>query len=186
MAPAKRKAKTAADSTGAVATKRQKKVIEATASSSRPSRTLLAEAAAPRSTRSSISGKPVPEKSIKNTTKASVNRIAKKPALKTATKVEATNSRKRGKSAKTITDEEEAIASREESSVLVDVPIREKPAIAAEAEEEAEVNGEGPAYWLMKAEPESRIEKGKDVKFSIDDLEAANEPEGWDGMYQLY
>ena len=36
---------------------------------------------------------------------------------------------------------------------------------------------------LMKAEPESRIERGKDVKFSIDDLEAAKEPEGWDGMY---
>ena len=35
---------------------------------------------------------------------------------------------------------------------------------------------------LMKAEPESRIERGKDVKFSIDDLEAAKEPEGWDGM----
>lgn len=53
----------------------------------------------------------------------------------------------------------------------------------AKAEEEAEADGEeGPAYWLMKAEPESRIEKGKDVKFSIDDLQAAKEPEGWDGM----
>ena len=36
-------------------------------------------------------------------------------------------------------------------------------------------------YWLMKAEPESRIEKGHDVKFSIDDLAARTEPEGWDG-----
>ena len=35
----------------------------------------------------------------------------------------------------------------------------------------------------MKAEPESRLEKGKDVKFSINDLEAAKEPEGWDGVY---
>ena len=26
------------------------------------------------------------------------------------------------------------------------------------------------------------MEKGKDVKFSIDDLKAANEPEGWDGV----
>jgi hypothetical protein len=33
----------------------------------------------------------------------------------------------------------------------------------------------------MKAEPESRIEKGKDVKFSIDDLKACAEPEAWDG-----
>lgn len=34
----------------------------------------------------------------------------------------------------------------------------------------------------MKAEPNSRIEKGKDVKFSIEDLEAATRPEPWDGM----
>ena len=33
----------------------------------------------------------------------------------------------------------------------------------------------------MKAEPESRFEKGVDVKFSIDDLKAAKEPEPWDG-----
>jgi hypothetical protein len=36
-------------------------------------------------------------------------------------------------------------------------------------------------YWLMKAEPETRLEKGMDVKFSIDDLAAKTEPEGWDG-----
>ena len=37
-------------------------------------------------------------------------------------------------------------------------------------------------YWLMKAEPDSRIEKGVDVKFSIDDLAARQEPEAWDGV----
>ena len=37
------------------------------------------------------------------------------------------------------------------------------------------------SYWLMKAEPETRIEKGKDVKFSIDDLRACRKPAGWDG-----
>ncbi|KAF8245203.1 DUF55-domain-containing protein, partial [Wilcoxina mikolae CBS 423.85] len=37
-------------------------------------------------------------------------------------------------------------------------------------------------YWLMKAEPETRIEKGKDVKFSIDDLAACDSPQGWDGV----
>ena len=37
-------------------------------------------------------------------------------------------------------------------------------------------------YWLMKAEPESRYERGVDVKFSIDDLAACTEPEPWDGM----
>ncbi|KAL2827439.1 PUA-like domain-containing protein [Aspergillus cavernicola] len=40
----------------------------------------------------------------------------------------------------------------------------------------------GPSYWLLKAEPESRMEKGKDVKFSIDDLRDAKEPEPWDGV----
>jgi hypothetical protein len=39
----------------------------------------------------------------------------------------------------------------------------------------------GKQYWLMKAEPESRLENGVDVKFSIDDLMNAEEPEGWDG-----
>lgn len=33
----------------------------------------------------------------------------------------------------------------------------------------------------MKAEPESRFEKGIDIKFSIDDLAAKKEPEPWDG-----
>lgn len=33
----------------------------------------------------------------------------------------------------------------------------------------------------MKAEPESRLEKGHDIKFSIDDLAAKKDPEPWDG-----
>ncbi|CAG7562622.1 unnamed protein product [Fusarium equiseti] len=41
---------------------------------------------------------------------------------------------------------------------------------------------DGKWYWLMKAEPETRIENGVDVKFSIDDLKAKTEPEGWDGI----
>jgi hypothetical protein len=40
----------------------------------------------------------------------------------------------------------------------------------------------GRQYWLMKAEPESRLEKGHDIKFSIDDLAAKTEPEPWDGI----
>ena len=175
MAPAKRKAKTAADKTGTATSKRQKKNIEPTASSSRPSRASLSEAAAPRSTRSSISGKSAPDPPTKKATKASVKMAAKN----CVPKVKAIASRKRGKSAKPSVHGEETTAPEGKSTVVVDVPFREKP---AEAEDEAEVNGEGPAYWLMKAEPESRIEKGKDVKFSIDDLEAAKVPEGWDGM----
>lgn len=36
-------------------------------------------------------------------------------------------------------------------------------------------------YWLMKAEPNDRYENGVNVKFSIDDLAAAEVPEPWDG-----
>ncbi|KAG1752512.1 PUA-like domain-containing protein [Suillus paluster] len=36
-------------------------------------------------------------------------------------------------------------------------------------------------YWLMKAEPDSRIVKGKDVKFSVDDFEAVRTTP-WEGV----
>ncbi|CAE6422191.1 unnamed protein product [Rhizoctonia solani] len=36
-------------------------------------------------------------------------------------------------------------------------------------------------YWLMKAEPDSRIVKGKDVKFSVDDFEACVTT-SWEGV----
>jgi predicted RNA-binding protein with PUA-like domain len=36
-------------------------------------------------------------------------------------------------------------------------------------------------HWLIKGEGESRIEKGKDVKFSIDDLESLG-CSSWDGV----
>ena len=183
MAPVKRKVNTNADPTGTAATKRQKRIIEQTASSSRPNRSSLAAAAAPRSTRSSVNGKSEPAESAKNVAKVAVSEKAKKPATKAATNVKATDGRKRGKSTKSATKEDEVSESRETSAIIVDVPIREKLAVDAGIEEEAEVNDEGPAFWLMKAEPESRIEKGKDVKFSIDDLKSANEPEAWDGMY---
>ncbi|KAH8118754.1 PUA-like domain-containing protein [Phellopilus nigrolimitatus] len=37
------------------------------------------------------------------------------------------------------------------------------------------------SYYLMKAEPNSRIEKGKDVKFSVDDFEAVKTT-SWEGV----
>ncbi|KAF8740144.1 hypothetical protein AX14_008557 [Amanita brunnescens Koide BX004] len=36
-------------------------------------------------------------------------------------------------------------------------------------------------YWLLKAEPESRIVKGKDVKFSVDDFETVK-MSPWEGV----
>ncbi|XP_051052888.1 thymocyte nuclear protein 1 isoform X2 [Phodopus roborovskii] len=39
------------------------------------------------------------------------------------------------------------------------------------------------SYWLMKSEPESRLEKGVDVKFSIEDLKAQPKQIAcWDGV----
>lgn len=40
----------------------------------------------------------------------------------------------------------------------------------------------GRQYWLLKAEPEPRYERGVNVSFSIDDLAAKTEPEPWDGI----
>ncbi|XP_012974859.1 thymocyte nuclear protein 1 isoform X2 [Mesocricetus auratus] len=38
-------------------------------------------------------------------------------------------------------------------------------------------------YWLMKSEPESRLEKGVDMKFSIEDLKAQPKQTAcWDGV----
>ncbi|KAF7597267.1 hypothetical protein BBP40_008109 [Aspergillus hancockii] len=55
---------------------------------------------------------------------------------------------------------------------------------SADAKTESRPNkdGSGRSYWLMKAEPESRLEKGVDVKFSIDDLASRRKPEPWDGV----
>ena len=47
---------------------------------------------------------------------------------------------------------------------------------------EALEEDDGPKYWLLKAEPESRIHNGKDVKFSIDDLMNVDVPEPWSGV----
>ena len=41
----------------------------------------------------------------------------------------------------------------------------------------------GRQFWLMKSEPESRVDKGEDVKFSLDDLAAAKDgTECWEGV----
>jgi EVE domain len=37
-------------------------------------------------------------------------------------------------------------------------------------------------YFLLKAEPDTRIENGIDISFSIDDLASRTSPEPWDGI----
>ncbi|XP_053125376.1 thymocyte nuclear protein 1 [Hemicordylus capensis] len=54
-----------------------------------------------------------------------------------------------------------------------------------EGEVTAEQQGSKPTYshWLMKSEPESRFEKGVDVKFGIEDLKSQpNQTACWDGV----
>ncbi|KAL8762487.1 MAG: hypothetical protein Q9184_001522 [Pyrenodesmia sp. 2 TL-2023] len=75
-------------------------------------------------------------------------------------------------------------AHRHSSSSLseVAIPVRDKKNGVVKDEASEDDESDGPSYWLMKAEPDSRFEKGKDVKFSIDDLKDATEPEAWDGV----
>ncbi|KAF9975040.1 hypothetical protein BGZ73_001447, partial [Actinomortierella ambigua] len=54
---------------------------------------------------------------------------------------------------------------------------KDPPASQLDDRKEGEIK-----IWLMKAEPDSRVVKGKDVKFSIDDLAAMpNGTSPWDG-----
>jgi predicted RNA-binding protein with PUA-like domain len=44
-------------------------------------------------------------------------------------------------------------------------------------------NKDGISYWLMKSEPESRIENGHEMKFSFEDLKAnKDQTTWWDGV----
>ncbi|KAI1803544.1 PUA-like domain-containing protein [Daldinia bambusicola] len=57
-----------------------------------------------------------------------------------------------------------------------------QPSTTPKAESDETASSSGRSYWLLKAEPESRLENGVDVKFSIDDLASRTEPEPWDGI----
>ncbi|KAF2756266.1 DUF55-domain-containing protein [Pseudovirgaria hyperparasitica] len=59
--------------------------------------------------------------------------------------------------------------------------IATKPAAKEAAAPERDHDRET-AFWLMKAEPDSRIVKGQDVAFSVDDLANCEHPESWDGV----
>ncbi|XP_060107175.1 thymocyte nuclear protein 1 [Heteronotia binoei] len=54
---------------------------------------------------------------------------------------------------------------------------------AGRASTKQEGNQKTYTHWLMKSEPESRLEKGVDVKFGIEDLKMqANQTACWDGV----
>ncbi|KAG2420854.1 hypothetical protein HFD88_000468 [Aspergillus terreus] len=108
-------------------------------------------------------------------------RPRKDPNAKVTSKPEAPKSgRGRGRPRKSIdpngtnTTTEKTEKTTEEKSESADAK--------AEDEDAEEDDDSGRSYWLMKAEPESRMEKGVDVKFSIDDLRERTKPEPWDGV----
>lgn len=187
----KHNVKTAAEPVAEPAAKlnRSTKAVEATASSTRPSRTTLAASQVPRSTRSSSNGTPV--KGLGKAVNKSMSSAKKSNALTKRAKT-AKSTTARGKKARKATSaaayDEEAPAAvskgRHQANISVKLSAKEGQAVEAYSDDEAEDDNEGPSYWLMKAEPGSRVEKGEDVKFSIDDLKAASTPEGWDGKHR--
>lgn len=172
---------------------RSKKTVETTASSTRPNRVALALASAPRSTRSSSGSTPI--KNVKKASGRSKSSIANGAPVKAETKAVAkprANSSKKVGTAKDAAVEKAELGELKEASstkangrrqanVSVEVSAKERQSLNHVSDDEADEDNDGPSYWLMKAEPDSRIEKGKDVKFSIDDLKAATAPEAWDG-----
>lgn len=100
-------------------------------------------------------------------------KVAAKAESVTEKAPNAASVRKRGRPRK-LKAEAEPVAEEDSahSDIEVDVP---------EQDGGVETKDSDIQYWLMKAEPNSRMEKGHDVKFSIDDLMAKTEPEAWDG-----
>ena len=200
MASTKRKVDAVADATAPPAKKGRrtsetgdkKTNVNKTATSSRPKRLSISAANAPRNPRSSNSAPTTPSETTKKVTKPSRNGSVTKSNTKTVSpKGRKSNAKTFSpKGRKTVKQSRKAAVPKEEieaaqnglqkANVSIEVPTR--PKSEANVEPEVEENIDGPSYWLMKAEPESRIEKGKDVKFSIDDLRAAKSPEGWDGV----
>ncbi|TQW00015.1 AT DNA binding protein [Cordyceps javanica] len=86
----------------------------------------------------------------------------------------AKSDKKQNKKAGTLKDDEKRATNRAGSE---DPDVDSIPSVNPDAPKH-----EGEWYWLMKAEPETRMENGHDVRFSIDDLRAKTKPEGWDGI----
>ncbi|KAL5323254.1 hypothetical protein ACEPPN_007788 [Leptodophora sp. 'Broadleaf-Isolate-01'] len=110
---------------------------------------------------------------------------ARVPAPKKAKK----ESKKELKNDSKAAEKTETVANGKEEEGLDDKSTKQaepsKPTTATAKAKPTEDSPTGRQYWLLKAEPESRIEKGKDIKFSIDDLAAKTEPEPWDARNNL-
>ncbi|OAQ97541.1 hypothetical protein LLEC1_01116 [Akanthomyces lecanii] len=102
--------------------------------------------------------------------------------VKSPKKVAATSAAKPGKkeAKKSKATAEVAAQERADRAESEDPDVDAIPALNPEA-----ARHDGEWYWLMKAEPETRMENGHDVRFSIDDLRAKTKPEGWDARNNM-
>nr|XP_060643674.1 thymocyte nuclear protein 1 [Anolis sagrei ordinatus] len=94
--------------------------------------------------------------------------------------------KKRGRGALSATKEPDSKIAKSEPPKKRDAPNPAKgktKLLASEKGDELEGSKKTYSHWLMKSEPESRFEKGVDVKFGIEDLKAQpNQTACWDGV----
>ncbi|KAG7471341.1 hypothetical protein MATL_G00123560 [Megalops atlanticus] len=96
----------------------------------------------------------------------------------------------RGGPVKSKQSESPASSGKEQEDEDFTVDVGRKKRKAPQAEKSGKTTNTGAAaekkvycHWLMKSEPESRFEKGVDVKFGIEDLKALPNQTGcWDGV----
>lgn len=143
-----------------------------------------------------------PPKAAKETAKASVSN-EQVDTVKKAAKAEKVAGRGRGRPKKDVKDLKDLKSGKTSDAKRKTPKVRagrakEKEAKAAagdivddlpdgistevDEDDETLTDDSGRQYWLMKAEPESRMENGIDMKFSIDDLKERNGPEPWEGV----
>lgn len=135
----------------------------------------------------------VEQPSLRRPSSKKVERTAKPVVTKQTLRVKPTpaSAVKRGRPAGSKNKEPRTVAAKPTKAARPTTPKKStkagKTKIAAEAnfvEGLTQPDDPGAAeyqYWLMKAEPDSRIEKGIDVAYPIDKLATATEPEPWDG-----
>jgi hypothetical protein len=102
--------------------------------------------------------------------------VSKTPALKSRSGATAKAKEPKPKQKKAVTATKEELDARNTRAASEDPDVTSLPDRNPDVERH-----DGEWYWLMKAEPESRLENGIDVKFSIDDLRQKSVPEPWDG-----
>ncbi|MCJ1400676.1 hypothetical protein MMC11_003884 [Xylographa trunciseda] len=155
-----------------------RKNLPTTAAASRPKRGLGPQESLHKNVKSARTEKPSKALSTQNDSKSPKDTKTSKSSHKTVSDPKVTKS-------------SDAAGARQSSNFSIIIPLSNqndtKPGETGDSQTigENKKTEDGPSYWLMKAEPESRIEKGRDVKFSIDDLAARTEQEAWDGVRNL-